>query len=51
MKAREKTKKTEAKYLEKRKALKEAGDFLGLQNFQKMPLPLGCTIVAKLLAG
>ena len=36
MKAREvKRAKTVAKYAEKRKALKEAGDYEALQNFQK----------------
>ena len=39
MKAREiKRAKTVAKYSEKRKALKESGDFLGLQKLLKMPL-------------
>ena len=41
MKAREKKRaKTVAKYLEKRKALKEAGDFLGLQKLPKDSSPV-----------
>ena len=52
MKAREKKRaKTVAKYLEKRKALKKQVIFWVCKNFQKMPLPLGCTIVAKSRAG
>ena len=47
MKAREiKRAKTVAKYAAKRKALKEAGDFEGLQKFQKMLLQFVCIIGA-----
>ena len=41
MKARERKRaKTVAKYLEKRKILKEAGDFLGLQKLPKDASPV-----------
>ena len=41
MKARERKRaKTVAKYLEKRKTLKEAGDFLGLHNIPKDASPV-----------
>ena len=47
MKSREvKREKTVAKYAEKRKALLEAGDFVGLQNYQKMLLLFVYTTVA-----
>ena len=46
MKARERKREaTVAKYAEKRKALKEAGDFEGLQKFLKMLRQFVCTIV------
>lgn len=47
MKAREvKRQKTVAKYAAKRKALKEAGDWEGLQKLPKMPHQFVCTTVA-----
>ncbi len=46
MKAREvKRRKTVAKYAEKRKALKEAGDYEALQKLPKMHLQYVCIIV------
>tara|TARA_R110000751_G_scaffold51675_1_gene113153 strand:+ start:524 stop:685 length:162 start_codon:yes stop_codon:yes gene_type:complete len=45
MKAREvKRAKTVAKYAEKRKALKEAGDYKDYKSYQKMLHQLECTI-------
>ena len=50
MKARERKRaKTVAKYAEKRKALKEAGDYLLYKSCRGMPLQLECTTVVSLL--
>ena len=50
MKARERKRaKTVAKYAEKRKALKEAGDYLALQKLPRNASQLECTTVVNLL--
>jgi small subunit ribosomal protein S14 len=48
MKAREvKRAKTVAKYAEKRKALKEAGDFEGLQKLPRNASPIRCKLTGR----